>query len=100
MHPARSQGMNISMRCVHQLSKHLTDPAALANATAAAKALEAYENEMKPVVDRMLEANHEAGLQMDKASPELSKQLADNLKTLQADPEAMHAYAMRAAGFA
>ena len=94
MHPARSQGMNVSIRCVDALIRAL--PAAGASLN---PALSAFERQTLPVVDAILDANHHAGLEFDDISPEVQRKSAESLARIHSNPQARRRYALRTAGF-
>ena len=96
MHPARSQGMNIAIRCVDALASELRK---VPSGDSFNDAPHRYEQSVRPSIDRMLDANHERGLEMDSTSPDVTATLVAELKHLAADPAAEHAYSMRAAGY-
>jgi len=99
MHPARSQGMNISIRCVDSLAQHLLGAGRPLHAAAAAKALAAYEQATKPPIDATLADNHRAGLQMDQTNAQSNQGLQKSLQAVQADPAVLRAYTLSAAGY-
>ena len=97
MHPARSQGMNVAIRCVDELANRL---AACAGGVAdAPEALAKYESSLKPEIDAILESNHQSGLQMDRQSPQSTIEFCNFLRSIQADSDALHRYTMQAAGY-
>ena len=96
MHPARSQGMNIAIRCVDALANEIRKVPSGGNFN---DALNRYEQSVRPSIDRMLDANHERGLEMDSTSPDVTATLVAELQRLAADPAAEQAYSMRAAGY-
>lgn len=65
MHPAQSQGMNISIRCADALTAAL-----VATPDDPAEALAGYERTTRPAIDPVLDANHQAGSLFDTTAPE------------------------------
>ncbi len=100
MHPARSLGMNITLRCIEVLSQCLETAGSPLTPVTATEALDRYQSTAKQWVDRQLVANHQSGLQMDRADAESLDGLETRLREIQADPVELRAYSMRAAGYA
>ena len=94
MHPARSQGMNVTIRCIETLVDSLPPPGDAFN-----PALAAFERQMQPVVGAILEANHQAGLEFDTVAPETHGAAAAALARIHANPDARRRYALRTAGY-
>ncbi|MDX1515888.1 MAG: NAD(P)/FAD-dependent oxidoreductase [Woeseiaceae bacterium] len=97
MHPARSQGMNIAIRCVDALADIVRSRWSGARVPAL---LTDYESLVRPGIDALLDENHRRGLEMDSDSTATIAGLAAGLRAIQHDPDALRAYAMRAAGYA
>ncbi|NIM69015.1 MAG: NAD-binding protein [Xanthomonadales bacterium] len=100
MHPARSLGMNTAIRCVDELAKRLPLTGGALDTGSLNAALDDYDASVRPGVDRDLEENHRAGLEMDNADRRSFDELAGALEALQASPEARRRYAINAAGYA
>ena len=100
MHPARSQGMNTSIRCIDALASALRACAGSRDRTVIGKALADYEAALKPGIDAMLEVNHQHGLEMDASGEENYQKTCESLAVVQASPPIRAAFAMNAAGFA
>jgi 2-octaprenyl-3-methyl-6-methoxy-1,4-benzoquinol hydroxylase len=96
MHPARSQGMNIAIRCIDQLAEQLRTVRCFDNI---AQSLDNYERLARPPVDEMLTENHKQGLQMDTAVSDGYQALQDRFKNLRRDRNALQNYSMYAAGY-
>ncbi len=94
MHPARSQGMNLSIRCVDELVRHLPGGSGPLN-----PALSAYEIACRPGIDTALEQNHRAGLEFDDPDPERLEAAATALAQIASNPEALQRYALASAGY-
>ena len=99
MHPARSQGMNISIRCIDTLADILGNAGAPLAGSVVTKALAAYEDAMKTPVDALLHDNHQWGLQMDRADAGANQSLQAKLESIQSSPAALEAYSMQSAGY-
>ncbi len=93
MHPAQSQGMNVAIRCVDALASALTEGANLNDA------LERWQAQTKPGIDAVLEDNHKAGLMFDTTDSTQLAHFAGLLRSIQVEPDAQRAYAMRSAGY-
>lgn len=94
MHPAQSQGMNVSIRCVNRLAR------ILANAGDAPQvALQEYERDVRPLIDPVLESNHRAGVLFDSTDGEQLLRFAQKLREIGANVEATRQYAQRSAGY-
>lgn len=100
MHPARSQGMNISIRCIDVLSDIIGNAVLPLTMTAAEQALAAYEARMKAPIDAVLLDNHQWGMAMDRANPSANRQLLARLEAIQSDASELMAYTLRGAGYA
>lgn len=98
MHPARSQGMNIAIRCIDELADILGNESLPLSHDAAARALAYYESCEKPEIDAILSDNHQWGLKMDRADQD-NQGLKVMLAKIQADSSALMAYSMQAAGY-
>ncbi len=94
MHPARSQGMNLTIRCADVLAAMLIEAGESRN-----PALAAYERTTKPGIDAILAGNHRAGESFDSTDPEHFKAFSESLKAIAANPDALRSYAMRSAGY-
>lgn len=98
LHPGRSQGMNIALRSVAGLVKHLGEGCPGDSAESAAR-LAAFEAEFKPPIDARLEDNHARGMAMDEMDAASVERTRDAMARIGASPEATHAYCMNAAGY-
>lgn len=94
MHPAQSQGMNVSIRYVDRLARELAGAADAQRA-----ALETYERGTRPVTEPVLEENHRAGLLFGRTVGEQRTRFAKKLRGVAADPDATRQYALRTAGY-
>ncbi|MGI9238604.1 MAG: FAD-dependent oxidoreductase [Woeseiaceae bacterium] len=94
MHPAQSQGMNVSIRCVDRLAHELTE-----SVDAPRKVLENYERAIRPLTESVLEENHRAGMLFDSTDSEQLLQFADKLRHIGDDAEATRQYSLRTAGY-
>ncbi len=92
--------MNITLRCIEVLSQCLETAGSPLTPVTATEALDRYQSTAKQWVDRQLVANHQSGLQMDRADAESLDGLETRLREIQADPVELRAYSMRAAGYA
>ena len=99
MHPARSQGMNIAIRCIDELAARLMREASPLDAGNVASILADYEAEMKPRIDPLLAQNHRSGLEMDDMNAARHAKTVESIERLQSDPKALHRYSMNAAGY-
>lgn len=99
MHPARSQGMNISFRCVDVLADLLRTAGSTVRHEEVEKLLDHYQRRMAPSINATLRRNHELALQMDGSNPEINDKLRSKLEAIQSDADALQAYAMNAAGY-
>lgn len=98
MHPARSQGMNIAIRAVDALGKHL-ERIERPNATAFAECFAAFESELRPPLLPILEKNHQYGLNMDAMDANVLSDFAERLRTINNDPDLKHQMVMEQAGY-
>ncbi|MGI9232161.1 MAG: FAD-dependent oxidoreductase [Woeseiaceae bacterium] len=94
MHPAQSQGMNVSIRCVDKLAHELTQ-----SVDAPRKVLENYQRAVRPLTESVLEENHRAGMLFDSTDSEQLLRFAEKLRHIGDDPEAMRQYSLRTAGY-
>lgn len=99
MHPARSQGMNISIRNIDTLLTLMTGADNKLDRKSVAKMLTEYQQRAKEMIDPILERNHALGQEMDSDSTEVLAGLEERLRTVQSDERASTAYAMSAAGY-
>ena len=96
MHPARSQGMNIAIRCIDLLADQLRGEHAFDDVV---QTLADYEQLARPPVNKMLADNHQQGLQMDKKVSDGYQNLQERFAKLRGNKEALTAYSMYAAGY-
>jgi 2-polyprenyl-6-methoxyphenol hydroxylase-like FAD-dependent oxidoreductase len=94
MHPAQSQGMNISIRCADALAKALVE-----SPDDPVQALATHEQSTQPVIDPVLEANHQAGSLFDTTAAEPLNQFTERLRQLGSDEHAALGYTMATAGY-
>lgn len=99
MHPARGQGMNVSIRCLADLVTRLPEASDFAVAGAVEAALAAYESATKPGVERVLAENHALGAARDVRSAARGEQMSAQLRRIQDDPQRLAAYTLGAAGY-
>lgn len=99
MHPARSQGMNTSIRCIDALAGALRDCAQPLDADAARQTLLDYEAAHKPGIEAMLEVNHRHGLEMDRSGEASYQRTCESLAAVQANPAVLDAFTRNAAGY-
>ncbi len=99
MHPARSQGMNVAIRCVDQLANTLKQCAVPLRYDDVRRSLSDYESALRPLIDAMLEKNHEAGLAMDRSGADDYRRTCESLKGVESNPKLNAAFAMNAAGY-
>jgi 2-polyprenyl-6-methoxyphenol hydroxylase-like FAD-dependent oxidoreductase len=100
MHPARGQGMNVSIRCIAKLINLLPDVGEMVDADIVMRRLRAYESGVKPAIDKILADNHERGEAMDAFDPAVIAKTAAALKVINADAELLRRYRMQSAGYA
>ena len=94
MHPAQSQGMNLSVRCADALAQAIVDadrdlPGALAR----------YEQSTPPMIDPVLDANHQAGSLFDTTATEPIDRFTGMLRQLGSNPQATLGYTITTAGY-
>ncbi|MEM7339067.1 MAG: NAD(P)/FAD-dependent oxidoreductase [Actinomycetota bacterium] len=94
MHPAQSQGMNVSIRCADALTTAL-----LATPDDPAAALATYEQTTRPSIDPVLDANHQAGSLFDTTAREPIEGFTAMLRQLGSSPQATLGYAITTAGY-
>ncbi|MBV7337613.1 FAD-dependent monooxygenase [Chloroflexi bacterium TSY] len=82
MHPAQSQGMNVSIRCADALARAL-----IRSGGASKTALATYERETKPFIDPLLKENHRAGALFDSTDSKQLLQFAEVLRQIGQDPD-------------
>lgn len=70
LHPAHGQGMNIALRNAAALIRFLPPPAALHDPVVVRAALQQFEQVQKPIMDRVLDGNHQRALEMDNRDPQ------------------------------
>lgn len=99
MHPARSQGMNIAIRCIDTLATQLTKGTSPLHPDFVRRTLIDYENEVRPQIDPVLRDNHRRGLEMDGMEDDGYAKLVESMRRLQSDAQALHRYTMNAAGY-
>jgi 2-octaprenyl-6-methoxyphenol hydroxylase len=99
MHPARSQGMNISIRCIDELVDLLTSTDGLATRSVVESLLLEYQNRVKERVSKLLEKNHKLGLEMDVPKPGGRAAMEGRFRAISRDGNASRAYSMGAAGY-
>ncbi len=99
LHPARSQGMNISIRCVDELVRQLPIIDGVLEHCEVPAALARFETAVRPGVERELAINHRAGLEMDNPERRSFDPLIEKLQQLQASKDELNAYAYGAAGY-
>ena len=99
MHPARSQGMNTSIRCIDALAQELSGGAADRDGFDWRLALQRYETTLKPGIDAMLEKNHQHGLEMDVTGDAAYRKSTAMLKAVATQPAVRRAFALNAAGY-
>ncbi|MEM7533364.1 MAG: NAD(P)/FAD-dependent oxidoreductase [Chloroflexota bacterium] len=95
MHPAQSQGMNVSIRCADALAQTL-----IRSGGASKNALATYERETKPLIDPLLEENHRAGALFDSTDSKQLLQFVEVLRQIGQDPNMTNGYALNGAGYA
>ena len=99
MHPARSQGMNTSIRCIDALAGALRDCAQPLDAETARRVLLDYQAACKPGIEAMLEVNHQHGLEMDQSGDESYQKTCESLAAVQANPAVLDVFTRNAAGY-
>ncbi len=99
LHPGRSQGMNVAIRCVDQLIEHLPPPDRLDDGEAIDQALMRYQDACKPEIDEVLRENHERGAEMDSVTAKSMPQVMENYRALSSDLQRGFRYRMQAAGY-
>jgi 2-polyprenyl-6-methoxyphenol hydroxylase-like FAD-dependent oxidoreductase len=99
MHPARSQGMNTSIRCIDALAIALRTCVGLDDLSVIGRTLADYESAHKSGIDAMLEVNHRHGLEMDASGEQAYQKACESLAAVQASPQVREAFASNAAGF-
>ncbi len=99
MHPARSQGMNVSIRCIDELIDLLTSADSLATRSDVEPLLLEYQRRVKDPVGKLLEKNHRLGLEMDVPKSGTRMAMEERLRAISRDADASRAYAMNAAGY-
>jgi len=100
MHPARGQGMNVSIRCAAKLVNLLPDVGEMVDAEIVSRRLRAYESGVKPAIDKVLADNHVRGEEMDSLDPAVIARSAAALKAIYADTELLRRYRLQSAGYA
>ncbi|MSO98028.1 MAG: FAD-dependent monooxygenase [Rhodospirillaceae bacterium] len=100
MHPARGQGMNVSIRCVSKLVNLLPDVGEMADSDIVTRRLRAYESGVKPAIDKVLADNHVRGEEMDSLDADLIARSAAAMRVINADPELLRRYRLQSAGYA
>jgi 2-polyprenyl-6-methoxyphenol hydroxylase-like FAD-dependent oxidoreductase len=100
MHPARGQGMNVSIRCVAKLMNLLPDVGDMVDAGIVSRRLKTYENSVKPAIDKVLSDNHARGEEMDSFDPAVIARSAAAMKAINSDGELLRRYRMQSAGYA
>jgi 2-polyprenyl-6-methoxyphenol hydroxylase-like FAD-dependent oxidoreductase len=100
MHPARGQGMNISIRCVAKLVNLLPDVGEMVDSDIVVRRLRAYESGVKPAIDKVLADNHVRGEEMDSLDADVIARSATAMKAINADPELLRRYRLQSAGYA
>ncbi|MBL8629309.1 MAG: FAD-dependent monooxygenase [Rhodospirillaceae bacterium] len=100
MHPARGQGMNVSIRCLSKLLPLLPDAKDLGRADLVTRQLETYEQTVKPGIDEFLAANHAVGEDRDTLDPSVAAKTVASLREIQNDPARHQDYCIAAAGYA
>ena len=99
MHPARSQGMNVSISCIDELVDLLTSADSFATRLDVDPLLLEYQNRVKEPVGKLLEKNHRLGLEMDVPKPGTRVSVEARLRAISSDADASRAYSMDAAGY-
>ena len=95
MHPARSQGMNMAIKCVDQLATTLMH----AKSSQLNQALLDYQENSKSEVDKILDDNHQYGAMMDAQNNRILTNLKERLTQVGADKTAADARLMATAGY-
>ena len=99
LHPARSQGMNITIRCIDELVRQLPIDGESLERCELPAALARFETAVRPGVERELASNHRAGQEMDNPERRSFEPLIEKLQQLQSSKEKLLAYAYGAAGY-
>lgn len=97
MHPARSQGMNISIRCIAKLAEYLGG--IKGDWEGVEEFLSRYEAEVKPPVDKLLENNHTKGLEFESMTPDSFLMMTSGFRKIQADRKLRQQYTLQSAGY-
>ncbi len=100
LHPGRSQGMNVAIRCIDALIDHLPPPDELRDSRAVHRALNRYQRSCKPEVDRILDENHKSGRDMDLIDEDSMPAYIESFRALARDEDSSFRYRMKAAGYA
>lgn len=100
MHPARGQGMNVSIRCIAKLVNLLPTASDLSDPELVARRLKAYENSVKPAIDKVLADNHARGEEMDSLDPAIIARSAAAMKMINDDAELLRRYRLQSSGYA
>lgn len=100
MHPARGQGMNVSIRCIAKLVNLLPDVGEMVDPDTVARRLRGYEAGVKPAIDKVLAENHDRGEEMDSLDPAVMVRAAAALRVINADSELSRRYRLQSAGYA
>lgn len=100
MHPARSQGMNIAIRCIDVLAKELSALDNQPDRAAVRGALRRYERSVRKPTEALLAGNHARALEMDNPSAATQAKLARRLRLINDDVDMQQQYALLASGYA
>ena len=97
MHPSRSQGMNVAIRCIDQLVRLIRDEDP--HLKTPARILSSYQSKVKPAIDLILKDNHRRGLEFESLDEDKVEAMAKALREIQKDPQRRKRYALNAAGY-
>jgi len=86
LHPAHGQGMNIALRNANALLNFLPPPEKIRDPNVVRASLKAFEDTVKPIMDRVLDGNHQRALEMDNRDPNAILEAVKFYAAAAADP--------------
>ncbi len=103
IHPARGQGLNMGITCLEKLIESLPPPAEISAAAKLHAGLQQYQNQQKPLCERIVRRNHETAVAMDATAEgdvfDLIRQQDEHLRQIHAQPELRKVHLLETAGY-
>ncbi len=103
IHPARGQGLNLGIASLPSLIDCLPDVAEVSSAEKVRQALQKYQAQRKPLLDRTIARNHQAALNMEKGAdangPAFIRKHNEKIREINARPDLRRMHLLEVTGY-